>query len=230
MIRFLLSLDGCTDLRTEELLEYQKIKEGFQMTAQIGDRFQYNEEEYTVIALDKEVDFHPKDYGLNPYCFSTACRRGFWCEYLISADGFFLENLTVASLDKKYPPINGVFPNMKNENLLDKRSFDDLCERYENIHMRINYTGRIVLGHGFIKNYYIHMGFQRVWAYEKVIEIVLDNGMIKEVKDHSDYVRKIRDKIDRDPDFYMELRGDIFQYINDSFDLSISKKAWWLDV
>lgn len=40
----------------------------------------------------------------------------------------------------------------------------------------INYSGDIVIGTGFIDKYNIHMGYQQAYAYEKVYELIFEQG------------------------------------------------------
>ena len=56
------------------------------MTAQIGDIYKYKKKEFTVVALSSVMLFDPKNYGMEPHASSTACWRGYWCEYAIEDD------------------------------------------------------------------------------------------------------------------------------------------------
>lgn len=93
----------------------------------------------------------------------------------------------------------------------------------------MDYTGRILVGKGFIHDYYIHMGFQRAWAYETLKEFVFENGKLINVVDHSKIAAELRELIDRDPEeFDNKLHEDIIGFVNSSFSLDFENKAWWL--
>ena len=55
------------------------------MTVQIGDIYNYNEQEYVCIKRNADV-FNPCDYGFEPSWISSVCWRGYWCEYEIKKD------------------------------------------------------------------------------------------------------------------------------------------------
>ena len=55
-----------------------------------------------------------------------------------------------------------------------------------NVNLRMNYTGKILLGKDFIPEHYIHMGYQRANAYKKLIEVEFLEGQLIAVKDMSD--------------------------------------------
>lgn len=79
------------------------------MTAQIGDKFTFENGNYELVAISTPIKFNPEDYGITPEWRSTACYRGYWCEYKISNDEIILENLYINSKDGVYPEINRVF-------------------------------------------------------------------------------------------------------------------------
>ena len=166
--------------------------------------------------------FNPREYGFTPIAPHTALWRGFWCEYKVLNDRLVLDTLHIYQ-DRgiPYPPLNGVGPEFSGR--------DGSMAEYHDLNMTVNYNGSIVLGKDFLQQYYIHMGFQRAWAYKTVIELIFKDGAVVERKDHSDYVAKLREKIDADPQsFKTQLTGDIHKFVEDSFSLEPSVKAWWI--
>ena len=155
------------------------------MTAQIGDIYKYQKKEFTVVALSSVMLFDPKNYGMEPHASSTACWRGYWCEYAIEDDELLLNDLYLYNSDDKYPSLNGVevsLPEFKEykcqggKKIIMKAHFGHRV--YKDVNMPIPYTGKILLGDGFMREYYIHMGFQRGWAYKKLIELVFEEGIL----------------------------------------------------
>ena len=87
------------------------------MTAQIGDIYRHKQEEYTIVAASAPLSFDPENYGLEPHMISTACCRGYWCEYDITDDGLFLDKLYLFNKDGNYPQFLGktVLPAVNEE-------------------------------------------------------------------------------------------------------------------
>lgn len=193
------------------------------MTAQITDEYTFNDELYTIIAISDPIDFRPEEHGFQPSAASTACWRGYWCEYRITEEEIYLDKFHVHQDGAmRYPVFCGQKAHKsryKYENMLV----------YSDLHFVIHFTGSIVLGRGSISKYCVNMGFQRAWAYEKVIELRFENGAVVETVDHSDYVRQIRREIELDPTgFDGKLHADTTEFVKNSFSLAPSVKAWWI--
>jgi len=168
------------------------------MTAQIPDTYTFDNKQYDFIAKNKPMGFNPRDYGLKPNASSTACWRGYWCDYVVRRRRLILKNLLIYNADGYYPPFNGTEPS--SIEFADKfdSSVNDGHVLYR-VNLEMDYTGAIVIGHGFINKYYLHGGFQRAWAFEEVKELVFEKGNLVEVKDHSNKVKVIRGLYDEDP-------------------------------
>lgn len=190
------------------------------MTAQIPDNFRFNRKSYDLVAMTNSIDFDPEDHGLKPVPMHTACWRGFFCDFKITKKGLFLDRLNISTELMEFPDLWGSKPKVKHSNE------DSASLVYEKINHKIDYTGSIVLGDGFLDEYYIHMGFQRPWAYESVVEVVFENGNLVKTIDHSETVAKIREEISSGKDF--ESRKNLFDFVTDSFSLDARTKAWWL--
>lgn len=163
------------------------------MTAQISDSFICGDREYSVIAMSLPLDFSPRRYGLSPFSACTACLKGYWCSYNISESGIVLDKLFIHTLDNKYPEINGVTPSGEDETCLGHRF-------YKNLDLKINYTGKILIGDEFIQEYYIHMDTQCAWAYKVLIELVFENGKLTEKNDKSHLAAELREMLRKKAD------------------------------
>ncbi len=197
------------------------------MTAQIGDRFKLNNDEFSIVAINSPLQFIPENYGITPAMRTTACWRGYWCVYNITDTGIYVEDLYINSKDEKYPEISGVLPVFD-----DKTSERFLYmghHMYKGLNIKIPYTGKILVGSSFLREYYIHMGFQRPWAYKILKELIFDNGNLIEIIDHSDKAEEIRNKIKLDKTFDDKLKSDIPKFVEESFSLDFNTKAWWLE-
>lgn len=211
------------------------------MTAQIGDIYKYEKKEFTIVALSSAMLFDPKNFGMEPHPSSTACYRGYWCEYSIENDELLLKDLYLFNSDGKYPPLNGVEVspqefkeyecykgnNKKSEKVTMPAYFGHRV--YRDVNMPIPYTGKILLGDGFMREYYIHMGFQRGWAYKKLIELVFEEGILVECNDLSHIAKAQREAMKKDDaDPHHPDGGNIPKFVEDSFSLDYADKAWWM--
>lgn len=191
------------------------------MTGQIGDSYCFAGHDYTIIAMSKEINFAPTVYGLIPQAICTACWKGYWCDYSIENDKIFLKNLHISCKDNYYPDFNGIKVISNKENFMEHHL-------YKNINLPILYTGQIVVGSGFLNQYYIHMGYQRAWAYKTVLEFVFEEGILLDTINHSEKAEKMREQIQFDKNFKKNLDKNISQFIDDSFSLDLKIKGWWI--
>ncbi len=206
------------------------------MTAQIGDIYKYQKKECTIVALSDANPFDPKDFGLEPHAISSACWRGYWCEYAIENDKLLLKNLYLYNEDDNYPQFNGVevsppeFEEYKcngGKKVTMEANFGHRV--YREVNMPISYTGKILLGDGFIQEYYIHMGFQRGWAYKKLIELVFEEGILLECNDLSHIAKAQREAMKQGSVNPRRPSGDnIPKFVEDSFSLDYADKVWWI--
>lgn len=200
------------------------------MTAQIGDKFTFEGDSYSIVAMSKEIGINPMRYNIMPDSICTACWKGYWCEYDISKDGIILKNLFINSINGQYPDIKGVqvspFNSEENENMGH--------HVYKNLDIPVKYTGKIVVGKDFLFDYYIHMGYQRAWAYQILTEYDFKRGKLVKTIDHSESAAKIREYIDSKPKSgnrfidAQNYEGSIEEFVETSFSLDMKKKCWWI--
>ena len=87
----------------------------------------------------------------------------------------------------------------------------------------VGFSGTLLLGDGFIRDLYVHMGFHPAWKYERVRRLVLREGAVTEVVDDSRGYARQRDERRRAPlgprpdaD-----RADVDRWVSETFDRSI---------
>lgn len=216
------------------------------MSAQIGDEFKFDGNDYTIVAKSAPIMFNPRDYGITPKSRCTACWSGYWCVYNIKQDGIYLEDLYINSSDNNYPEILGVKPEPEKEQTVkitsdvtsaEKKRLTKIIKEinrpyfghhlYKGINIKMPYTGKILVGNGFISNYYIHMGYQRPWAYKNLIELVFVDGELVEKNDQSEIAKYLRGKIEQGEIEY-ERKGNGKKFVDECFSLDYDIKAWWL--
>ena len=217
------------------------------MTAQIENRFKFNGDDYSIVAISTPIDFKPQDYGITPLPIFNACWDGYWCEYEITKTEIILKNLYINSHNDEYPEINGISPENDSQN--KQNHFQYMGHHlYKNLNIKMNFTGKILIGKGFLKQYYIHMGYQRAWAYEVLEELVFENGMLIRTVDHSEKAKELREELDqkilereeakhngtstkktsRKKPAEKETNESIKKFVTESFSLKMEDKAWWL--
>ena len=169
------------------------------MTAQILDTFLFKGDEYSLIGMTEGcVLASPEQFGMEPDEIHTACYRGFYATYELTEESLYLKELTLRVRDGKYQPIGDVQP----ERVDNHATYHGLSEV-------IPFTGKIRLAKDFIKELYVHMGYQKPTAFKTVLDISLKDGKVVEIKNRSQE---------------MEQKRGAFKKRYDS--LNISAKGW----
>jgi hypothetical protein len=193
------------------------------MTAQINDRFNYKGKSYRISAIQyPEKFFNIKKLKIKHQWINTACRRGYVAEFSIYENNLALTTL-MTNVHRKTKPIaiNGIMPRIDIDNDKDYefREWD-----YQNINLKLNYSGSIIITDGFIRERYVHMGFQSPFSYEVVIELSFKDGVLIKSNDMSQIAKQMREtqtsKIDKSG---FKCLG----WIADCFDLDYKTK--WVD-
>ena len=189
------------------------------MTAQIGNKYKYMGREYTFVRATASPSFSPREYGLEPDMACTACWSGYWCVYSVTEEGLFVEELYVHDRREIYPPIGGVepFPG----DYMGHR-------RYKGLHLKSDYTGKLLLGDDFLHEYYVHMGYQYPWAFKSLMEFVFEGGRLVETNDLSCVVDELRTEMKETPAFAKKVRGLRPFAIGEKYSEGLGEAFWWL--
>ena len=202
------------------------------MTAQIGDIYEHEGAKYSCVAEIGESYFDPRKYGFEPTQCSSACWRGFYCEYEINDSKLKLQTLHIYDKNDNYPELNGVsiipieYETDELYNGTDwiqvKVPYDGF-QTYNNLNLVIEFTGKILLASGFIDEYYVHMGFQEPYGFETLLSVEFEHGMVKEIVDHGETARLLR-KIceDKKKKFFIE-EDELYNTLPEE----IRKTIWW---
>jgi hypothetical protein len=123
----------------------------------------------------------PKDLGMTPTIFSTACRRGYICRYSFQNDTLFLSEMLIRTRDGTYTQVDGVSPQMN-------KVFE--AAEYFELRVPCPFTGGLILVRDHVQ------GFSSIpVAFETVLEMVFDTGHITEIKNHSNKALDVRRQI-----------------------------------
>ncbi|MBD2255015.1 hypothetical protein [Nostoc parmelioides] len=148
------------------------------MTSQIPDTFLYKGEEYELVGLNGESLVIPQDYGMQPQMLHTACYRGFYSTYEITDEGLFLTQMVIGEVEGGHKPIQGIMPEIPPG---EKYGYPT----YQGLRLLTPFTGRISLGKDFIRDFYVHMGYQKGSAFERLLEFSFEAGRVVSVQDIS---------------------------------------------
>jgi hypothetical protein len=160
------------------------------MTAQIPDSFLLQDQAFSIVGVNGSGLFDPLSYNLNPLPRITSCWRGFVCTYKTLHNKLLLDILQV-NLGDAGPAIHAIEPVFN-----PKSTFDNT---YSNLHLSIDFTGGLLVAHGFLQQLYVHMGFHPAWKYETVFELVVSQGNLLETRDVSQQMAELRDRMIRRP-------------------------------
>lgn len=87
------------------------------------------------------------------------------------------------------PAIHGVLPVRP----ADPNAAFTFSDNYHNVGLPLPFTGSLLLGEGFIRRLYVHMGFHPAWKFEKVIELAFAGGVFTAAHDRSAEMEQIRE-------------------------------------
>lgn len=197
------------------------------MTAQRGDVYKHQKCQYSIVRMSPGTKFNPAEYGIIPKSICTSCWDGYWCIYGVVNGKFCLKDLYINAQNGCYPPIEGVLPDRRCRLLGRAYIKYDGYHRYS-LNMEIPYTGKILVGEGFLSKYYIHMGYQRPWAWEKLTEFLFLDGKLIEINDQSSIAAKIREKIQSGYDLERISFGRRLGLVDASSLLDEETDVWWV--
>ncbi len=183
------------------------------MTAQINDRVFFREVAYELVGFDGQGLFDPADLGLCVRPLHTACWRGFYCTYEVVDDQFRLRDahlgLSAAEYPDGFPSLFGVAPSPPGQY--------ESAAIYLDVGHVVPYTGRLLLGHGFISSLYVHMGFHPAWKYRQVCLLELEGGRLVNWEDRSQQAAADRHRhLTED-----EPRTDLLSWVESTFERNV---------
>jgi hypothetical protein len=153
------------------------------MTAQISDHVVYQGRPYTLVEVDGSGLFEPSAHGLQVRMMTTACHRGYVCEYAVEDGQLFLTFVQIGSSE---PP----------EELFGAPLHDaGLAAQYGPLRVPQGFSGRLLLGAGFIHELYEHIGHHPAWKYSTVLELMFSNGQLEAVSDQCEAMAQRRAKV-----------------------------------
>jgi hypothetical protein len=108
--------------------------------------------------------------------------------YEISEHQLFLKNMTISS-DRGFPVVNEVRP----QSVYNEKGLDTVL--YEGIMENLNYTGGVLIGCEYIKNYNSRYDLP-YFFYGTLYELIFEDGKLITTVDHSKAMLRIRKNLD----------------------------------
>lgn len=176
-------------------------------TAQISDTFIFKDNKYSLIGKTKGNLATPSQFGMSAVMIHTACYRGYYATYELTEKGLFLQKLTLREKNKNYLSISD------NRPVINKEKNQ---ATYSNLNILVQFSGKIRLAKDFIRELYIHMGYQKPTAFKTVLDITLKDGRVIEIKDRSEEMEKKRGAFKKAFE-----SGEINKSIKDAFSLDM---------
>ena len=164
------------------------------MTAQLTDKFTYQEKDYDLADGSGAGLFDPAKYGLKPVMKCTAFWRGYYCQYTLLGDQLILKTLQINHSDEETRPVPTAPPPLCGHMAVPSTGrFRLFASVYENIDLPIVFTGGLLLGADFINEMYRHMGFPPAYKYRQVHELLFVDGTLLEAADRSYEMAELRE-------------------------------------
>ena len=173
------------------------------MVTQIPDRLRLDEQELSIVSVNGSGLFNPADYDLKPEPGFKPCWRGYLCQYAVHEGRLVLDDLKLCLMEPESlddgpaarlgPAINGVRPKFAS------RTTAGLNNTYEWLHLAMPFTGGLLAGAGLVAEQYMHLGFQPVWQYKTVLELLFEDGALRQSRDVSPSVAALRSALSISP-------------------------------
>jgi hypothetical protein len=190
------------------------------VTAQASDIVIYKGGQFNLAAYSNGEPFDPSKHGYKPVMASTACWRGYLCKYKIENGRLLLDKLHINHQESNLPVSKKEQPPNLNSSVasVSKQSFLGLW-LFEDVNLPLDYSGGLIVARGFIRSLYVHMGFQPIWKYEVVHELIFNSGELQTESDLSSRMAEIREKTESETTENGEKpsRKEIDMWINESF-------------
>ncbi len=143
-------------------------------------RLIYSDTEYHILAAEQEFIVHPVAFGYLP-CNAASLQCACNCLYQVEDYKLFLESLELGSCEALN--LGGV----RMEVHAQQHKFSDLP---------VSYNGAVLIGTNLVREYYLDSQAPAYFSYQKVIEILFDQGVLITTIDQSRAMLRIRRNIE----------------------------------
>jgi hypothetical protein len=163
------------------------------MTAQSNHTLDYDGQRFQLTSVSREPLFDPTDYALSPTVTSTGCWDGYLCHFAAGGDRLSLQTLWLnhgqplgrwCESTLPMPLLNGVAADEK----YDDSGYQEFQGRYDNVNLRLAYTGDILISSNGPDERYLH-GYPWPWHFACTMKLSFIEGRLTARKDISTILR-----------------------------------------
>lgn len=140
----------------------------------------YKNTEYTILAAEQECIIHPIALGYLPFS-SASLQCPFTSQFLIKDYQLQLSRLDIVT--NEAVNLGGIHM----EGYAQEHSFEEFP---------ISYNGAILIGTNVVKEYYLKGDTMAYFSYQKLIELVFENGILITTVDQSRAMLRIRKNLE----------------------------------
>lgn len=140
----------------------------------------YKNSEYTILAAEQECIIHPIALGYLPFS-SASLQCSFSSHFFIKDYQLLLSRLDIVTNDARN--LGGIHM----EGYDRKHSFEEFP---------VSYNGTILIGANIVKEYYLKGNTPAYFSYQKLIELVFENGTLITTVDQSRAMLRIRKNLE----------------------------------
>lgn len=164
------------------------------MTGQVSDKVYFNNEEFKLLAVYPEQPFTPEEIGLTPRSVSTACHRGYVCNFEVAVKQFRLKSLELSlwNEDRVIPP-NEMPPLFGKSAIKPLDQYSNNVGEYINLEYKLPFSGEVLFGRFDEVYRSFWAGYTRAWECEEVWHLKSTNGEITEIKNVSSIFDRFRE-------------------------------------
>lgn len=189
------------------------------MTGQIRDSLKFQDEQFSIVDYrlaglfnpnrfsyhivgGKEL-FDPSSYHIQTIKNTSACSRGYICNYEIIENNLYLmhvglhcqkrDTLGIRYRKEGGPPLFGKFPNR----VLQRKGSQYIYCNYENLHQLISYSGIVSIANGTVNNKLISTAedIYPIYKYKTVYDLTFEIGYLASCEDLSPQMARFRNML-----------------------------------
>lgn len=199
------------------------------MTSQAHDLVRLDGEDFSLVGVAGGGLFDVADHGIHPGMLNTACWRGHLCVYGVADGRLVLDELRLghgATLHGS-PLAGGEALLGGTVVALERSAASWLGEPFAlyGLAWPLPYTGTLLAARDLVSRG-PHMGYWPAWHYGRVVELVVDGGVVTETRDRSEEMAETRRQIEEgereDPD---GPRDDVRSWIARTFRLGYDRSV-----
>ena len=140
----------------------------------------YQNTEYKILEVEQEYIVHPIAFGFLPYT-TASMQCSFTCEFTLKDYRLLLNRLIIGN--NEAVNLGGV----RQEGYAQNHEFNEL---------KTAYNGVILIGANPIKEYYLKPDALAHFSYQKVIELVFEDGLLITTVDQSKAMLRVRKNLE----------------------------------